>query len=180
MDTEQPHMWIPVMITATDQRHTSSQATAMDMHLARTSSPATATDTDQARTSRPGTAMGTGHARTSRPGMAMGTGHARTSRPGTAMDTVRLCQAAAPTVDHDRPMRLRCRHDRAWPCPIGTVIALPGTVTEACISGRSGFPNGPLRPSKPQGLRISANMRVVDTTIYPSLLFLDVPEEGDG
>src|SRR5271166_44706 len=101
MDTEQPHMWIPVMITATDQRHTSSQATAMDMDHARTSSPAT----------------------------AMGTGHARTSRPGTAMDTVRLCQAAAPTVDHDRPMRLRCRHDRAWLCPIGTVIALPGTVT---------------------------------------------------
>jgi len=43
-------------------------------------------------------------------------------------------------------MRLRCRHDRASPCPIGAAVALPGTVTEASILGRSGFPNGPFRP----------------------------------
>jgi hypothetical protein len=27
-------------------------------------------------------------------------------------------------------MQLRCRHDRVWPCPIGLVAALPGTVTD--------------------------------------------------
>ena len=33
-----------------------------------------------------------------------------------------LCQTGAMTVDRDRPMRLRCRHDRAWPCPTGLVV----------------------------------------------------------
>jgi hypothetical protein len=27
-------------------------------------------------------------------------------------------------------MRLRCRHDRAWPCPIGVLAAVPGTVID--------------------------------------------------
>ena len=62
------------------------------------------------------------------------------------MDTDRRCQAVPTTVDHEGPMRLRCRHDRAWPCPIGAAVALPGTVTEASILGRGGFPNGPFRP----------------------------------
>jgi len=43
-------------------------------------------------------------------------------------DTDPLCQTGATTVDRDRPMRLHCRHDRAWPCPIGLVVALGGTV----------------------------------------------------
>ena len=63
------------------------------------------------------------------PGTAMDTDHARTLGPGTAMDTNRLCQTGATTVDRDRPMRLHCHHDRAWPCPIGPVVALGGTVS---------------------------------------------------
>src|SRR5271166_3231668 len=97
--------------------------------------------------------MGTEQPRTSTPATAMGTDLPRTLSPGTAMDTDRLCQAAATTVDRDRPMRLRCRHGRAWPCPIGLVVALPGTVTEAYILGRSGFPNGPFRPLALQAVR---------------------------
>jgi hypothetical protein len=51
-------------------------------------------------------------------------------RPGTATDTDPQCQIGATTVNQDRPMQLRCRHDRVWPCPIGLVAALPGTVTD--------------------------------------------------
>src|SRR5260370_19993106 len=43
-------------------------------------------------------------------------------------DTDPLCQTGATTVERDRPMRLHCRRDRAWPCPIGPVVALGGTV----------------------------------------------------
>lgn len=46
-------------------------------------------------------------------------------------DTAPLYQTGATTVDRDRPMRLRRRQDRAWLCPIGLAVALPGTVTEA-------------------------------------------------
>jgi hypothetical protein len=45
-----------------------------------------------------------------------------------------LCQTGTTTVDHDRPMRLRCRHDRAWPCPIGVLAAVPGTVIDLKLS----------------------------------------------
>src|SRR3974390_2772810 len=55
--------------------------------------------------------------------MALDTEQPRTKNPATATDTDRLCQTGATTVDHDRLMRLRCRHDRAWPCPTGLVVA---------------------------------------------------------
>src|SRR5262245_66617417 len=48
-------------------------------------------------------------------------------------DTDPLCQTGATTVDPDRPMRLHCRHDRAWLCPIGLVVASGGTVELVAI-----------------------------------------------
>ena len=56
---------------------------------------------------------------------------ARTQGPGMDTDTDPLCQTGGTTVDPDRPMRLHCRHDRVWPCPIGLVVALGGTVEAA-------------------------------------------------
>src|SRR5436190_7687813 len=49
--------------------------------------------------------------------------------PGMGTDTDPRGQTEATTVDPDRPMRLHRRHDRAWPCPIGPVVALGGTVS---------------------------------------------------
>ena len=45
----------------------------------------------------------------------------------------------------DRPMRLDCCHDRAWPCPIGLVVALGGTV-EAVSPARADLNLSTSRP----------------------------------
>src|SRR6516164_11667965 len=92
-------------------------------------------DTGVALTSLPVMATGMERPRTWRQGTAMHTEHGRTQRPGSAMDTGRLCQTGRTTVDHGRPMRLRCRHGRAWPCPIGAAVALHATVTDGFLQG---------------------------------------------
>src|SRR6516165_8474531 len=66
-------------------------------------------------------AMDTEQPRTKSPATAMGMDQPRTKSPATATDMNRLCQTGATTVDHDQPMRLRCRGDRVWLCPTGPV-----------------------------------------------------------